>query len=339
MDKPNSSADRADSQEPSPIDKFLAWESRTRDTIDFKTLYVDMADDLVAGLLLSQILYWHLPDEKGRARLRVEHDGHRWLAKRREQWWDECRLKPRQVDRALAILEDRRLVVTKTYRFDGSPTKHVRIDWRGFMKTFREHVWGNPKPEVRFNESVNSNLRSRNMDLPETVNSITESTSETTSEITSFSTESSETSSLESETKETEEKAEALNAYVTRRNYQAMKAKGYKITSEEYSYHLGRADNMLSTMDPTDAELELLPDAFVRTYEIKGKTDAVMSLNELRRQEARREIIAEGAAQQNGAKREPSQAEKELWAKQRAESESVDEKLYRLAMQYEEERN
>jgi len=57
---------------------FLAWEEKTRDTVDFKTAYVDMTafteedvallggdnrskverGDLVSGLLLSQIVYW-----------------------------------------------------------------------------------------------------------------------------------------------------------------------------------------------------------------------------------------------------------------------------------------
>jgi hypothetical protein len=50
---------------------FLAWEAASRDTIDFKKIYVDMADDLVAGLLLSQVVYWFLPDRNGNLKLRV----------------------------------------------------------------------------------------------------------------------------------------------------------------------------------------------------------------------------------------------------------------------------
>ena len=36
---------------------FLAWEKASRDSIDFKKIYVDVAGDLIAGLLLSQIIY------------------------------------------------------------------------------------------------------------------------------------------------------------------------------------------------------------------------------------------------------------------------------------------
>ena len=56
------------------FDQFLSWEAKSRDIIDFKKIYVDIADDLIAGLLLSQIIYWHLPNEHGKTKLRVQKD-------------------------------------------------------------------------------------------------------------------------------------------------------------------------------------------------------------------------------------------------------------------------
>jgi len=45
---------------------FLEWEGKARDAIDCKRHYIDLAGgDVVAGLLLSQIMYWHLPPKKG----------------------------------------------------------------------------------------------------------------------------------------------------------------------------------------------------------------------------------------------------------------------------------
>ena len=41
--------------------RFLEWERRSRDTIDVKRCYVDVAGGLVAGVLLSQVVYWFLP--------------------------------------------------------------------------------------------------------------------------------------------------------------------------------------------------------------------------------------------------------------------------------------
>ena len=42
----------------------------------------------------------------GRARLQVEREGKLWLAKSRTDWWDECRISPKQADRALAVAQD-----------------------------------------------------------------------------------------------------------------------------------------------------------------------------------------------------------------------------------------
>ena len=46
------------------FNNFLAWRTNTRDTIDFKKIYVDMVGDLIAGLMLGRIIYWYLPDKE-----------------------------------------------------------------------------------------------------------------------------------------------------------------------------------------------------------------------------------------------------------------------------------
>jgi len=116
--------------------EFLAWEQASRDTIDVKRCYVDLAQgDLIAGILLSQIVFWHLPAKNGAAdKLMVEKDGEKWLAKGRADWWDECRITPKQYDRAAAILEGIGVIETRTMRFGGSPTKHIRVCWEAFLR-------------------------------------------------------------------------------------------------------------------------------------------------------------------------------------------------------------
>src|SRR5688572_3050719 len=104
---------------------FLSWEKHSRDVIDFKKIYVDMAGDLVAGLVLSQTVYWHLPGADGITRLRVSKGGELWIAKRREDWFEEIRISPKQLDRALEILVDKELIYAAVYGFAGTPTKHV----------------------------------------------------------------------------------------------------------------------------------------------------------------------------------------------------------------------
>jgi len=119
--------------------QFLYWELASRDTIDFKKVYVDMADDLIGGLLLSQVVYWHLPNkETGESRLRVNNHGYEWIAKARGDWFDEIRITPKQFDRAIKILENKDLVEVRVMKFNGNPTKHIRLKWNHFL-AFLEH--------------------------------------------------------------------------------------------------------------------------------------------------------------------------------------------------------
>jgi hypothetical protein len=116
---------------------FLAWECESKDTIDFKKLYVDMAGDILAGLLLSQIVFWNLPDKNGKNKLRVRREEHYWLAKSRGDWWDEVRLRPREVDAAIKRLREAGIIETRVWKFGGNPTTHIRVIPTGFMDTLR----------------------------------------------------------------------------------------------------------------------------------------------------------------------------------------------------------
>jgi hypothetical protein len=125
------------------FEQFLLWERASRDTLEVKRIYVDMAGDLVAGLVLSQIVYWHLPNREGKARLRVEREGDLWLAKRRAEWWDECRISPKQADRALDVLQTRNLIEVRLFKFGSAPTKHIRILRESFLHAWKTQLMTN----------------------------------------------------------------------------------------------------------------------------------------------------------------------------------------------------
>lgn len=151
------------------VNDFLRWEVASRDTIDLKVCYIDMADgDIVTGLLLSQIVYWHLPSkETGRTKLRVTHDGELWVSKARAEWFDECRITPKQFDRAIKTLEEKGIVVTGVFKFNGNPTKHVRINWPVFISLLNRVL------ELGYSPKVNN-------DIPDSVTTLTETTTENT---------------------------------------------------------------------------------------------------------------------------------------------------------------
>ena len=117
--------------------RFFRWEKASRDTIDFKKIYVDIAGDILAGLLLSQIIYWHLPDEYGDSKLRVKKEGKMWLAKGRDDWHQEVRLSPKQFDRASDILAKKGIIEKKRFKFNGSPTIHIHLNEEVFLELWK----------------------------------------------------------------------------------------------------------------------------------------------------------------------------------------------------------
>ena len=132
--------------------EFLKWEAETHDVLDFKKIYVDMAGDLHAGLVLSELTYWYLPAKGGRTRLRVRKQGRMWIAVRRWEWWDRCRLTPRQADGALGKLLGAGLIDKAVFKFYGEPTTHVALNVEVFLRAWARLVdqpMGNPFSPVR----------------------------------------------------------------------------------------------------------------------------------------------------------------------------------------------
>ena len=109
------------------FEQFLQWEETDRDTIKIRRLYIDIAGDIIAGLLLSQIVQWHLPSRQSKANLPVRKEDYLWLPKGRDDWWAEYRITPRQFDRAVEVLLKKGIIEKRIFRFNGSPTIHVRL--------------------------------------------------------------------------------------------------------------------------------------------------------------------------------------------------------------------
>jgi hypothetical protein len=122
--------------EDAAVQEFLLRERAMRDSIDVKRIYIDIAGDLAGGVFLSQLLFWYIPGREGKSKLRVERNGQFWVAKKRSDWWDECRITEKQFDRIAAHLSKERLIETANFKFRGERVKHVRIHWPIFLKRF-----------------------------------------------------------------------------------------------------------------------------------------------------------------------------------------------------------
>ncbi|MBT9146754.1 MAG: hypothetical protein DDT32_00496 [Syntrophomonadaceae bacterium] len=53
------------------LEQFLQWEEANQDTINIKRSYIDLTGDIVAGLLLSRIIYWHAQSKRGKTKWQV----------------------------------------------------------------------------------------------------------------------------------------------------------------------------------------------------------------------------------------------------------------------------
>lgn len=110
---------------------YLTSESSSRDVIRTKRAYIDINDgNLTDGVLFGRIMYWHLPEKKNPGKpnkLTVFKDNQWWLAKRHEDWYDECRIPAGTARDSIARMVERGLLETKVYHFKGKPAVHIRI--------------------------------------------------------------------------------------------------------------------------------------------------------------------------------------------------------------------
>ena len=158
------------------FNEFLAWEKASKDTIDFKKIYVDITDDFIAGALLSQIIYWHLPTKEGRSKLRVYKNDKLWLAKQRSEWWEELRITSRQYDRAINILEKKGIVEVWNTMFNAKRTPHIYLREDVLLKLVNE--------QLNSSKSQHSTvLRNGNTGITQNVTPITETTTEITKKV------------------------------------------------------------------------------------------------------------------------------------------------------------
>lgn len=164
----------------------LAKKALVSDFNHTEHIYIDICGDLVTGTLLSQILYWFKPTKDGKYKTRVFHDGEFWLAKNREDWWNEIRITPRQFDYAIKSLIKKEFIEKRLFKFNGIPTVHVRPIAENINKATDEWVQNyalSLEKESTNNENSpiltncqNGFLQNVKMDFDKSVKSITETT-------------------------------------------------------------------------------------------------------------------------------------------------------------------
>lgn len=156
--------------------------SRYNDIISVSGLFVQMAgNDLIGGILLSQIHYWYRASKKtGESKVsilkldRETGEYHTWIAKTIEEWADQCFMSPYQVRSRLRKLENAGIIRTQVNRFNKLTYTHTRIVWEAFFDKKHEILNVRPAgnkenyvPESRNDKNLHSgndkNLHSNGM--------------------------------------------------------------------------------------------------------------------------------------------------------------------------------
>ncbi len=109
-------------------DQFVEFERTTKDTIDFKLVYVALADgNHLAAIFLSQLIYWELPDKRGNTRKRVEHDGKLWVVNTSREWYEQTMIKKKPLQRIIDFWLKKGIIECQNHHFNGSICRYVRI--------------------------------------------------------------------------------------------------------------------------------------------------------------------------------------------------------------------
>ena len=109
--------------------------------IAFNPLFADVADDVIAGLMLSQLCYWSERTNR--------QDG--WFYKSRDEWFIEARLTRKNVETARKKLEKIGVI---SYQLMGVPAiGHYRVNYLILEAKIKEVYYKNTNKNNRLPES------------------------------------------------------------------------------------------------------------------------------------------------------------------------------------------
>lgn len=121
--------------------EFLSFIADGEDIISFRKSYVDITDSLIAGMMLNEIIFWHLPNrETGQSKLRVIHEDKEWLAISKVDWYNRARITSSQARTGENRLIELGFINVRVFKFNGVPTTHYSLNWDFFLNTFEQHI-------------------------------------------------------------------------------------------------------------------------------------------------------------------------------------------------------
>ncbi len=116
-------------------DQFCVMERLTNDAIDLKKAYIDMAGgDILAGLFISQVVFWELPSRDGNEKKVINMNGKYWIIKTAEEWHKETRLKEKQLLRCVEFWKEKKMIDVEVHHFMGKKSRYICLNRKKFVK-------------------------------------------------------------------------------------------------------------------------------------------------------------------------------------------------------------
>ncbi len=146
-----------------------SWEN----AIGIDRITLDITGDLASAAVLTRLRYWFGSSKKdGQSRSKIRKEGKIWMARKDEEWWEECGITCKQIKRIKVQLKELELIDIKVFRFNGLTIAHWNLNIEKYVELYNKHVSKNvyalaqrdkavwPKGTKRFGpkgQSINKN--------------------------------------------------------------------------------------------------------------------------------------------------------------------------------------
>jgi len=112
--------------------------------ISIELIHMNICNDLASALILSRLRYWFSPSKRtGQLRTHIRHLGKIWLARGNRDWYQECCVTERLIERIKIKLKALGLVECKVFKYQGMPTVHWRLIIQKYEELYNKIISNN----------------------------------------------------------------------------------------------------------------------------------------------------------------------------------------------------
>ncbi len=110
-----------------------SWEN----AIGIDRITLDITGDLASAAVLTRLRYWFGSSKKdGQSRSKIRKEGKIWMARKDEEWWEECGITCKQIKRIKVQLKELELIDIKVFRFNGLTIAHWNLNIEKYVELY-----------------------------------------------------------------------------------------------------------------------------------------------------------------------------------------------------------